>query len=81
MNVQTEVAPEQIRQLVALGYEAESLECTYGDSFAGQYRWLLLKDASEDDPLVDFQDHDTSFDEDEPWSLALENAKLRGLIQ
>lgn len=81
MNIQTAVAPEQIRQLVALGYEVESLESTYGGGFAGQYRWLLLKDASEDDPLVDFQDHDTSYDEDEPWVLALEDAKSRGLIQ
>lgn len=80
MNVQTEVAPEQIRQLVALGYEVESLECTYGDSFVGQYRWLL-KDASDADRRVDFQDHEPSYDQNEPWSLALEDAKLRGLIQ
>lgn len=67
------------QRLVALGYEIEDMDKTYGPVYTGQFRWLLLNlDLSVPDPLVDFQDHEPSYKESDAWDSALEHAKEMG---
>lgn len=68
-----QVTDEQIRKLVALGFECENMELVWGYEYKGNWRWTLYH-PSKIDPitgralLLDFGDIDYS--EDRAWAQA-----------